>query len=210
MVCSQIFNALISDWLYAAAVGRTNACAPPSCRTVVCCGTIFKGANGEVLVDTSLLHPCRSCKPASRCVSPLTATTTAAVLPPPTLTPALTSPVVSASPSALTSAASPPSLTLAVAPPTSIPALASQPPADSPPTLTPVVMPTGRSTPSQPRDDALIGGDMAVTAQRGATELGGAAAATTKATATTTVLDLSLPSLSLLQAAATRCIMMEV
>jgi len=34
-------------------------------KTEVCCGIIFKGINGEVLVDTSLLHPCRTCKPAS-------------------------------------------------------------------------------------------------------------------------------------------------
>ncbi|XP_052810209.1 SIN3-HDAC complex-associated factor-like [Mya arenaria] len=30
--------------------------------TQVCCGTIFKGMNGEVLVDPTLLHPCWSCK----------------------------------------------------------------------------------------------------------------------------------------------------
>ena len=36
-----------------------------SSRTEVCCGIIFKGVNGEVLVDTSLLHPCRTCKPTS-------------------------------------------------------------------------------------------------------------------------------------------------
>jgi len=34
-------------------------------KTEVCCGIIFKGINGEVLVDTSLLHPCRTCKPTS-------------------------------------------------------------------------------------------------------------------------------------------------
>lgn len=30
-------------------------------RTQVCCGTIFKGMNGEVLVDPTLLKPCWSC-----------------------------------------------------------------------------------------------------------------------------------------------------
>ena len=28
----------------------------------MCCGVIFTGINGEVLVDTSLLRPCGSCK----------------------------------------------------------------------------------------------------------------------------------------------------
>lgn len=31
-------------------------------RTEVCCGIIFKGLNGEVLLDPQLLHPCLSCK----------------------------------------------------------------------------------------------------------------------------------------------------
>lgn len=31
-------------------------------RTEVCCGTIFKGLNGEVLVDPQLLHPCYTCR----------------------------------------------------------------------------------------------------------------------------------------------------
>lgn len=35
-------------------------------KTEICCGIIFKGANGEVLVDTKLLHPCRTCKPVSK------------------------------------------------------------------------------------------------------------------------------------------------
>ena len=30
--------------------------------TQVCCGTIFKGTNGEVLLDLSLLKPCSNCK----------------------------------------------------------------------------------------------------------------------------------------------------
>lgn len=30
-------------------------------RTQVCCGTIFKGMNGEVLVDPQLLKPCWTC-----------------------------------------------------------------------------------------------------------------------------------------------------
>lgn len=28
----------------------------------MCCGIIFKGLNGEVLVDPQLLHPCWSCR----------------------------------------------------------------------------------------------------------------------------------------------------
>ncbi|XP_033741012.1 SIN3-HDAC complex-associated factor-like [Pecten maximus] len=31
-------------------------------KTQVCCGTIFKGLNGEVLVDPQLLQPCLSCR----------------------------------------------------------------------------------------------------------------------------------------------------
>lgn len=31
-------------------------------KTEVCCGTIFKGLNGEVLVDPQLLHPCYTCR----------------------------------------------------------------------------------------------------------------------------------------------------
>jgi hypothetical protein len=33
-------------------------------KTEICCGIIFKGVNGEVLVDMKLLRPCRSCKPS--------------------------------------------------------------------------------------------------------------------------------------------------
>lgn len=35
-------------------------------RTETCCGIIFKGINGEVLIDPSLMHPCRSCKVTQR------------------------------------------------------------------------------------------------------------------------------------------------
>lgn len=35
-------------------------------RTEVCCGIIFKGLNGEVLVDPQLLHPCYSCTKGSK------------------------------------------------------------------------------------------------------------------------------------------------
>ena len=31
-------------------------------RAQVCCGIIFKGMNGEVLVDPTLLRPCQTCK----------------------------------------------------------------------------------------------------------------------------------------------------
>ena len=31
-------------------------------RTEICCGIIFKGLNGEVLVDQQLLRPCRLCR----------------------------------------------------------------------------------------------------------------------------------------------------
>lgn len=31
-------------------------------RSEICCGIIFRGINGEVLIDPSLMHPCRSCK----------------------------------------------------------------------------------------------------------------------------------------------------
>lgn len=44
-------------------------------RTEVCCGIIFKGPNGEVMVDTSLLRPCRKCKTppvAAACASSAT------------------------------------------------------------------------------------------------------------------------------------------
>ena len=33
-------------------------------RTEVCCGIIFKGKNGEVLLDMSLMNPCRCRAPA--------------------------------------------------------------------------------------------------------------------------------------------------
>lgn len=44
-------------------------------KTEVCCGIIFKGPNGEVMVDTSLLRPCRKCKTppvAAACASSAT------------------------------------------------------------------------------------------------------------------------------------------
>jgi len=31
-------------------------------KTEVCCGVIFKGPRGEVVIDMSLMHPCKSCK----------------------------------------------------------------------------------------------------------------------------------------------------
>lgn len=31
-------------------------------KTEICCGIIFKGQNGEVMVDTALLRPCTSCR----------------------------------------------------------------------------------------------------------------------------------------------------
>lgn len=31
-------------------------------KTETCCGIIFKGRNGEVIIDPRLLHPCRTCK----------------------------------------------------------------------------------------------------------------------------------------------------
>ena len=31
----------------------------------MCCGIVFKGASGEVLVDTNLLKRCKMCKPSS-------------------------------------------------------------------------------------------------------------------------------------------------
>lgn len=40
-------------------------------KTEICCGIIFKGLNGEVMVDTSLLKPCASCKPRSSLASQL-------------------------------------------------------------------------------------------------------------------------------------------
>ena len=42
-----------------------HVCSLCVCRTEICCGIIFKGANGECLVDTNLLRPCRTCKPSS-------------------------------------------------------------------------------------------------------------------------------------------------
>ncbi len=33
-------------------------------RTQICCGIVFKGANGEILVDTNLLRRCKRCKPS--------------------------------------------------------------------------------------------------------------------------------------------------
>ncbi len=33
-------------------------------RTQICCGIVFKGANGELLVDTDLLRRCKRCKPS--------------------------------------------------------------------------------------------------------------------------------------------------
>ena len=38
-------------------------------RTEICCGIIFKGPNGDVLLDTTLLHPCRTCKTPPRVAS---------------------------------------------------------------------------------------------------------------------------------------------
>lgn len=39
-------------------------------QTAICCGTIFRGTNGEVMVDPRLLRPCQTCKPCGSMAAP--------------------------------------------------------------------------------------------------------------------------------------------